>query len=65
MITENEKNSSRDINMVGLFVFIFFLPAGYSNTGKKPENALARIRGLLGYPNTLNDHTHENMLGIK
>lgn len=41
----------------------FCLPAGYSNTGKKPEAALARIRSLLGYSTTQPDHTHEKMLG--
>uniref|UniRef100_A0A3Q2FYQ9 C3/C5 convertase n=1 Tax=Cyprinodon variegatus TaxID=28743 RepID=A0A3Q2FYQ9_CYPVA len=37
---------------------------GYSNTGKKPEAALARIRSLLGYSTTQPDHTHEKMLDI-
>ncbi|KAM4741959.1 complement C2 [Anableps anableps] len=37
---------------------------GYSNTGKKPETALARIRSLLGYSITPHDHTHEKMLDV-
>ena len=40
------------------------LLAGYSNTGKKPQIALAQIRGLLGYRDSLEDHTDETMLGI-
>ena len=42
-----------------------FLPAGYSNTGKKPEIALAQIRSLLGYRDQTSDNTDETKLGIK
>ncbi|KAM3616859.1 uncharacterized protein V6R79_024948 [Siganus canaliculatus] len=37
---------------------------GYSNTGKKPQIALAQIRNLLGYHNTTHDHTDETMLDV-
>uniref|UniRef100_A0A3Q1HLQ1 C3/C5 convertase n=1 Tax=Acanthochromis polyacanthus TaxID=80966 RepID=A0A3Q1HLQ1_9TELE len=36
---------------------------GHSNTGGKPQIGLARIRHLLGYNATAQDHTHETMLG--
>ncbi|KAF3847885.1 hypothetical protein F7725_020913 [Dissostichus mawsoni] len=38
---------------------------GYSNTGKKPEIALAQIRSLLGYRDETTDNTDETKLGIK
>lgn len=44
-------------------VFMSLLPAGFSNTGMKPQIALARIRDLLGYQATSPDHTDETMLG--
>lgn len=47
-----------------IWIYHVFLPAGYSNTGNKPQIALARIRGLLGYHNKSQDHTDETMLGI-
>uniref|UniRef100_A0A3B5L4N1 C3/C5 convertase n=1 Tax=Xiphophorus couchianus TaxID=32473 RepID=A0A3B5L4N1_9TELE len=37
---------------------------GYSNTGKKPEAALDRIRSLLGYSTTQHDQTHEKLLDV-
>ncbi|XP_032366788.1 complement C2 [Etheostoma spectabile] len=37
---------------------------GYSNTGTKPQIALAQIRNLLGYLNTSRDHTDETMLDV-
>ncbi|XP_070827162.1 complement C2 [Chaetodon trifascialis] len=37
---------------------------GYSNTGNKPQIALAQIRNLLGYHNTSHDHTDETMLDV-
>ncbi|MEQ2226754.1 hypothetical protein ILYODFUR_030574, partial [Ilyodon furcidens] len=37
---------------------------GYSNTGKKPEAALAKIRSSLGYRTTQHDHAHEKMLDV-
>ncbi|KAG8002205.1 Complement C2, partial [Nibea albiflora] len=37
---------------------------GYSNTGTKPQIALARIRNVLGYFNTSQDHTDETMLDV-
>uniref|UniRef100_A0A3B3X2T5 C3/C5 convertase n=1 Tax=Poecilia mexicana TaxID=48701 RepID=A0A3B3X2T5_9TELE len=37
---------------------------GYSNTGKKPEAALVRIRSLLGYSTTQHDQTHEKLLDV-
>ncbi|XP_070685685.1 complement C2 [Pempheris klunzingeri] len=37
---------------------------GYSNTGTKPQTALAQIRNLLGYPTTSPDHTDETMLDV-
>ncbi|XP_069003628.1 complement C2 [Embiotoca jacksoni] len=37
---------------------------GYSNTGIKPQIALAQIRHFLGYSNTAHDHTHETMLDV-
>ncbi len=38
--------------------------AGHSNTGNRPQIALARIRSLLGYRQSTQDHTDETMLGI-
>lgn len=58
------KYCSRDIAIiVMLLCCCIFLPAGYSNTGKKPEAALDRIRSLLGYSTTQHDQTHEKLLG--
>uniref|UniRef100_A0A7N8WNE2 C3/C5 convertase n=1 Tax=Mastacembelus armatus TaxID=205130 RepID=A0A7N8WNE2_9TELE len=37
---------------------------GYSNTGNKPQIALAQIRHLLGYSTTSPDHTDERMLDV-
>ncbi|KAK2846925.1 hypothetical protein Q5P01_009924 [Channa striata] len=37
---------------------------GYSNTGSKPQIALAQIRNLLGYSSTAHDHTDETMLDV-
>ncbi|XP_034459755.1 complement C2 isoform X2 [Hippoglossus hippoglossus] len=37
---------------------------GFSNTGSKPQIALAQIRQLLGYSTTAQDHTHETMLDV-
>ncbi|XP_051252628.1 complement C2 [Dicentrarchus labrax] len=37
---------------------------GYSNTGTKPQIALAQIRNLLGYQVTSQDHTDETMLDV-
>ncbi|KAM7413560.1 hypothetical protein PAMA_020775 [Pampus argenteus] len=37
---------------------------GYSNTGKKPQVALAHIRHLLGYNTLAPDHTEETMLDV-
>ncbi|XP_023134907.1 complement C2 isoform X2 [Amphiprion ocellaris] len=37
---------------------------GHSNTGGKPQIGLARIRHLLGYNATAQDHTHETMLDV-
>ncbi|XP_043974778.1 complement C2 [Gambusia affinis] len=37
---------------------------GYSNTGKKPEAALDRIRSILGYSTIQHDHTHEKLLDV-
>ncbi|XP_004076012.1 complement C2 [Oryzias latipes] len=37
---------------------------GYSNTGTKPQIALAQIRELLGYGNSLQDHTSERLLDV-
>ncbi|XP_033486304.1 complement C2 [Epinephelus lanceolatus] len=37
---------------------------GYSNTGKKPLVALARIRNLLGYHEISHDNTDETMLDV-
>ncbi|XP_026224893.1 complement C2 [Anabas testudineus] len=37
---------------------------GYSNTGTKPQIALAQIRHLLGYSNTASDHTDETLLDV-
>ncbi|KAM8769439.1 complement factor B [Acanthopagrus schlegelii] len=37
---------------------------GFSNTGMKPQIALARIRDLLGYQATSPDHTDETMLDV-
>ncbi|XP_070761470.1 complement C2 [Enoplosus armatus] len=37
---------------------------GYSNTGTKPQVALAKIRHLLGFHNMSNDHTDETMLDV-
>ncbi|XP_019963483.2 complement C2 [Paralichthys olivaceus] len=37
---------------------------GFSNTGNKPQIALAQIRQLLGYSPTAQDHTHETMLDV-
>lgn len=37
---------------------------GYSNTGKKPEIALAQIRSLLGYRDQTNDNTDETKLDV-
>ncbi|XP_035536463.1 complement C2 [Morone saxatilis] len=37
---------------------------GFSNTGTKPQIALARIRNLLGYQVTSQDHTDETMLDV-
>lgn len=37
---------------------------GYSNTGIKPQIALAQIRNLLGYRVTSHDHTDETMLDV-
>ncbi|XP_041796943.1 complement C2 [Chelmon rostratus] len=37
---------------------------GYSNTGTKPQIALAQIRNLLGYHPTSHDHTDETMLDV-
>ncbi|XP_045928726.1 complement C2 [Micropterus dolomieu] len=37
---------------------------GFSNTGNKPQIALARIRNLLGYRNTSPDHTDESLLDV-
>ncbi|XP_044057275.1 complement C2 [Siniperca chuatsi] len=37
---------------------------GYSNTGNKPQIALAQIRNLLGYHNTSHDNTDETMLDV-
>ncbi|XP_034089092.1 complement C2 [Gymnodraco acuticeps] len=37
---------------------------GYSNTGKKPEIALAQIRNLLGYRDQTSDNTDETKLDV-
>ncbi|XP_040901827.1 complement C2 [Toxotes jaculatrix] len=37
---------------------------GYSNTGNKPQIALAQIRHLLGYSSTARDHTDETLLDV-
>uniref|UniRef100_A0A4W6DQS2 C3/C5 convertase n=1 Tax=Lates calcarifer TaxID=8187 RepID=A0A4W6DQS2_LATCA len=37
---------------------------GYSNTGNKPQIALAQIRQVLGYSATAKDHTDETMLDV-
>eukprot|EP00064_Thunnus_orientalis_P000310 superscaffoldBa00000015_g310 len=37
---------------------------GYSNTGTKPQIALAKIRHLLGYSNNSPDHTEETLLDV-
>ncbi|RVE64366.1 hypothetical protein OJAV_G00125260 [Oryzias javanicus] len=37
---------------------------GYSNTGTNPQIALAQIRQLLGYGDSLEDHTSERMLDV-
>ncbi|XP_068173158.1 complement C2 [Antennarius striatus] len=37
---------------------------GYSNTGSRPQIAMAQIRNLLGYQHTSQDHTDEMLLDV-
>lgn len=60
-----EKGTLEELYLLGIGIHsvFLFLPTGYSNTGTRPQIALAQIRHLLGYSTTGPDHTDETMLG--
>lgn len=60
-----EKGTLEELYLLGkgIHSVFLFLPTGYSNTGTRPQIALAQIRHLLGYSTTGPDHTDETMLG--
>ncbi|KAK0135378.1 Complement factor B [Merluccius polli] len=57
--TNGEDNNFKDTQHV-----IVIITDGVSNTGSNPLVDLARIRSLLGYSNTNEDHTMETLLGM-
>uniref|UniRef100_A0A3Q3X9T3 C3/C5 convertase n=1 Tax=Mola mola TaxID=94237 RepID=A0A3Q3X9T3_MOLML len=58
------KTSSTDSHFNETQNIIIIETDGYSNTGTKPQIALAQIRGLLGYRNISQDHTDETLLDV-